>query len=309
MKLILAVFVVAAGLYLLVAHLYDKMNYKEIESVSAQPMKEDGVVNVLLIGSDSRDHESQGRSDAMILLSISSHSDKICMISLLRDMYVEIPGHEGNRLNAAYAMGGPELLMETVEHNLDITVNRYMVVDFEAFVSLVDAVGGVELTLTKEEIELVNGYLNEYNLLTGQEFGTYYMDTSKDGLVHLNGPQALAYTRNRYIGTDFGRTHRQRKVLAEVFKGIPKAVVTNPSELMDGFLPNLTTNLTKWECYRLSLMLPQILSYDMEQGSIPAEGTYKDATIRQMAVLEVDWETNKAYLQSLLFEKPEEAEQ
>lgn len=292
---------------MLVAHFYGRMNYKEIASVRSQPMKEDGVVNILLIGSDSRDKESKGRSDAMILLSISSHSDKICMTSLLRDMYVEIPGHGSNRLNAAYALGGPELLMETVEENLDVTVNRYMVVDFEAFVSLVDAVGGVELTLTKEEIELVNGYLNEYNLLTGQEFGTDYMDTSKEGPVHLNGPQALAYTRNRYIGTDFGRTDRQRKVLAEVIKGLPGAVVTNPSKLFDGFLPNLTTNLTEWECYRLSLMLPQMISYDLEQGRIPAEGTYQDATIRQMAVLEVDWEANKAYLRKLLYEEPTDA--
>lgn len=307
-NLLLVVFILAAGLYLLVGHVYSKLNYREIESVASQPMKEDGVINILLIGSDSRDGSADGRSDAMILLSVSSHSKKIYMTSLLRDMYVDIPGHDGNRLNAAYSFGGPELLMETVEENLDITVNRYMVVNFEAFANLVDAVGGVELELTSEEIELVNGYLNEYNLLTEQEFGTNYMDTSKAGLVHLNGPQALAYTRNRYIGTDFGRTERQRKVLSEVFKSLPKAVVTNPSELFDGLMPNLTTNLTEWECYRLSLMAPVILTYEMEQGSIPVEGTYQDATIRGMAVLEVDFEANKEYLHRLLFEATESEE-
>ncbi len=287
---------------------YSKLNYREIESVVSQPMHEEGVINILLIGSDSRDGSADGRSDAMILLSVSSHSKKIYMTSLLRDMYVEIPGHDGNRLNAAYSFGGPELLMETVEENLDITVNRYMVVNFEAFANLVDAVGGVELELTTEELELVNGYLNEYNLLTGQEFGTNYMDTTQAGLVHLNGPQALAYTRNRYIGTDFGRTERQRKVLAKVFEGLPKAVVMNPSQLLDGLLPNLTTNLTQWECYQLTLMSPVMLGYDLEQGSIPVEGTYHDATIRQMAVLEVNFEANKKHLHKLLFEENEEAE-
>lgn len=290
----------------MVGHVYSKLNYREIESVTSEPMREDGVINILLIGSDARDGSADGRSDAMILLSISSKTKKIYMTSLLRDMYVEIPGHNDNRLNAAYSFGGAELLMDTVEANLDITVNRYMVVNFEAFANLVDAVGGVELELTQDEIELVNGYLNEYNELTGQDFGTNYMDTSKEGMVHLNGPQALAYTRNRYIGTDFGRTERQRKVLTEVFKGLPGALVTNSSELFDGLMPNLTTNLTQWECYRLSLMAPMILSYDMEQGSIPVPGTYRDATIREMAVLEVDWEANREYLHKLLFEVAEE---
>jgi LCP family protein required for cell wall assembly len=266
-------------------------------------MKEDGVVNILLIGNDSRENGEDGRSDAMILLSISSRTKKIYMTSLLRDMYVDIPGHDGNRLNAAYSFGGAELLMETVEKNLGITVNRYVLVNFEAFANLVDAVGGVDLELSSAEIEWVNAYLNEYNLLTGKEFGTDYMDTSVEGLVHLNGPQALAYSRNRYIGTDFGRTERQRKVLTEVFHSLPKAVLLHPGKLVNGLMPNLTTNLTQWECYRLSLMAPAILTYDIEQQSIPLEGTYQDATVRGMAVLEVDFDTNKEYLQEILYEK------
>lgn len=291
----------AVGLYWVVGLVYGKLNYNKIESVATSPMKEDGVINILLIGNDSRQNGEDGRSDAMILLSISSKTKKIYMTSLLRDMYVEIPGHDNNRLNAAYSYGGAELLMETVEKNLDITVNRYMSVNFEAFANLVDSVGGVDLELSSAEIEWVNAYLNEYNLLTNKEFGTDYMDTSAEGMVHLNGPQALAYTRNRYIGTDFGRTERQRKVLTEVIHGLPKALLLHPGELVDGLMPNLTTNLTQWECYRLSLMAPQILTYDIEQGSIPLEGTYKNATIRSMAVLEVDFETNKEYLHKLLF--------
>jgi LCP family protein required for cell wall assembly len=300
---VLIVALLAVGWYFVVGLIYSKMTYHEIESLTSSPMKEDGVVNILLIGNDSRENGEDGRSDAMILLSISSRTKKIYMTSLLRDMYVDIPGHDGNRLNAAYSFGGAELLMETVEKNLGITVNRYVLVNFEAFANLVDAVGGVDLELSSAEIEWVNAYLNEYNLLTDKEFGTDYMDTSVEGLVHLNGPQALAYSRNRYIGTDFGRTERQRKVLTEVFHSLPKAVLLHPGKLVDGLMPNLTTNLTQWECYRLSLMAPAILTYDIEQQSIPLEGTYKDATVRGMAVLEVDFDTNKEYLQEMLYEK------
>lgn len=295
------IFLLAAGLYFVVAAAYSKLNYREIESLTSKPMKEDGVINILLIGNDSRQNGEDGRSDAMILLSISPKKKKIYMTSLLRDMYVEIPGHDNNRLNAAYSYGGAELLMKTVEENLDIKINRYMQVNFEAFANLVDAVGGVDLELSSAEIEWVNAYLNEYNLLTGKEFGTDYMDTSQEGTVHLNGPQALAYTRNRYIGTDFGRTERQRKVLKEVVRSLPKGML-HPIKLTDGLMPNLTTNLTQGECYQISLMAPFLLTYDIEQGSVPVEGTYRDATIRKMAVLEVDFEANREYLHRLLFE-------
>ena len=128
-----------------------------------------------------------------------------------------------------------------------------------------------------------------------------YFDDLSGGMVHLNGPQALAYCRNRYIGTDFGRTERQRKVLTEVIHKLPKGVLTNPKGLIDGLMPNLTTNLTQTECYRLSLMAPKILTYDIIQNSIPIEGTYKDATHRKMSVLEVDFEANKKFLQENLY--------
>ena len=291
----------AAGLYVLVGKVYAEMNYEEIESVASSPMKEEGVTNILLIGNDSRENGEDGRSDAMILLSISNKTKKIYMTSLLRDMYVEIPGHKDNRLNAAYSYGGAELLMETIEKNFDIHISRYVLVNFEAFANLVDAVGGVDLELTGKEVEYVNGYLVEYNILLGRPEGTDYFDDLSGGMVHLNGPQALAYCRNRYIGTDFGRTERQRKVLTEVIHKLPKGVLMNPKGLIDGLMPNLTTNLTQAECYRLSLMAPKILTYDIIQNSIPIEGTYKDATHRKMSVLEVDFEANKKFLQENLY--------
>ena len=297
----LIIALLGAGLYSFAGSLYQKMNYVEVESVADLPMKEDGVVNVLLIGNDSRENGDDGRSDAMILLSVSNRTKTIYMTSLLRDMYVEIPGHDNNRLNAAYSFGGAELLMETVEKNFEISVNRYVQVNFEAFVGLVDSVGGVDLELTTEELEYVNGYLVEYNMLTDRPQGTDNMDTQAAGMVHLNGPQALAYCRNRYIGTDFGRTERQRKVLTEVIKKIPGALVTNGSQLFDTLLPNLTTNLTKNECISLGLMAGKALTYDIIADSIPQTGTFRNATIRKMSVLEVDFEANRKYLQEKLY--------
>ena len=290
-----------AGLYLLTGLAYGKMNYSEIPAFSGKPLQEDGVIHILLIGNDSRKNGEDGRSDAMILLSVSRKTKSIYMTSLLRDMYVDIPGHEGNRLNAAYSFGGPELLMKTVEKNLDIPVHRYIQVNFEAFAGLVDAVDGVDLELSTEEIEYVNGYLVEYNMLTNRPQGTDNMDPSLSGMVHLNGPQALAYCRNRYLGTDFGRTQRQRKVLSEVIRKLPKALLLNGTELADSLLPNLTTNLTKGECFRLGLKAAKFLTYDLVSDNIPQKGTYSDATIRGMAVLEVDFEENRKYLREKIY--------
>ncbi len=302
---VLIIALLGVGLYQLVGAVYGKMNYKELPAVAAEPMKEDGVVNILLIGNDSRENGEDGRSDAMILLSISSRTKTIYMTSLLRDIYVDIPGHDGNRLNAAYAFGGAELLMKTIEHNFGIPVNRYMLVNFEAFANLVDAVDGIELELTRDEIEYVNGYLVEYNMLTGREQGTDNMDLSVadngPAVVHLNGPQALAYSRNRYLGTDFGRTERQRKVLTAVIGKLPGAVLTNAGGLIDSLMPNLTTNLTKNECFSLSLMAGKLLTYDIVSDNIPQPDTYRDVTIRQMQVLEVDFETNIRYLREKIY--------
>ncbi len=289
------------ALYWLVGIAYGKMNYSEIQDFSSKPLQEDGVTNILLIGNDSRQNGEDGRSDAMILLSISTKTGTIRMTSLLRDIYVDIPERDGNRLNAAYSFGGPGLLMETIEQNFDIPVNRYILVNFEAFAGLVDAVDGIDLELTSEEIEYVNGYLMEYNRLTDRPQGTDNMDVSADGMVHLNGPQALAYCRIRYIGTDFGRTERQRKVLAEVFHKLPGSLFSGAGQLADELLPNLTTNLTKGECFRLALTSWRFLKYDMVSDTIPQPGTYSNATIRGMSVLKVDFETNKRYLRENIY--------
>lgn len=281
--------------------IYGKMNYSEIPSFASAGIKDNGVVNVLLIGSDSRDETDEGRSDAMILLSISNSTKTIQMTSFLRDMYVEIPGYEGNRLNAAYAFGGPELLMETITQNFDIKIDRYMVVNFKAFANLVDAVGGVKLELSNDEVKWVNAYLNEYNLLQGLPIDNDYLDETLSGEIQLDGPQALAYSRNRYIGTDFGRTERQRKVLNQVIKKIPGAMVTNPTGIIDGLFPNLTTNVTRGEFIYLSSVAWKLAAYDIEQNMIPLQGTYSDANIRGMAVLQVDFEANKKYLKEKIY--------
>lgn len=279
--------------YLIVGMVYHKMQYDDSATDLRGPVSSGGVTNILLIGNDARTLDEMGRSDAMILLTISNKTHTMQMTSLLRDMYVDIPGHDGNRINAAYSYGGPQLLCQTIEQNLGIKVNHYVIVNFHAFAALVDAVGGIDLEVSNEEVQWINAYLNEYNLLEGKEMTTDYLDTSLSGVIHLNGPQSLAYSRNRYIGTDFGRTERQRKVLGQIMKKLPLALVTNTGDVINGLFPNLKTNLTQFDCYLLSFKAGSFLFYESEQNTIPADGTYSNKTIRDMAVLSVDFDANK----------------
>ena len=296
----LVLFGVALGVsYYMTQKAYSLMTYEEAGDLGKEALTSDGVTNVLLIGNDSRLNGEDGRSDAMILVSVSKTTGKVLMTSVLRDVYVEIPGYGSNRLNAAYAYGGAELLMKTIEKNFDIPVNRYVLVNFEAFANVVDAVGGVDLELSAEEVIWVNAYLNEYNELTGHEFGYNYLQQTEGGMIHLNGPQALAYSRNRYIGMDFGRTERQRKVMEQIIEKLPSAVMKDYNGFIEALCPNLTTNLTLSECYGLVLKAPFMLRYERVSASLPLEGTWWNETIDSMAVLGVDFEANKDYLHQI----------
>ena len=300
--LLILLIAAAGGLWVFAVNtVYDRMHYDPIESLQYTAMETEGVTNILLIGNDSREDSDDGRSDAMLLVSINNRTKKIYMTSFLRDMYVEIPGHKNNRLNEAYSFGGPELLMETIRLNFGIEVNRYMLVNFQAFAHLVDAAGGVDLELTNGEVIYVNGYLAEYNMLENRTPGTDYLDETLSGMIHLNGPQALAYCRNRYIGTDFARTGRQRKVLSALVEKAPAILAGHFMDLIRDLPEDLTTNLTKDECMRLSLMAPAAVVYGIEQQSIPVSGSYSDARIRDMAVLEVDFETNRQFLRESIY--------
>ncbi len=302
--ILLLIAILLGGLYAGVGYVYSKMHYNEIASVKSESPYEGGVINVLMIGNDSRTGDDDGRSDAMILVSMSSVTHEILFTSVLRDVYVDIPGHGKNRLNAAYSYGGPELLMETIEQNFGIKVNRYVSVNFEAFATLVDAVGGVDLNLTNEEVQWVNAYLNEYNMLRGVDMTTDYMDTSASGWLHLNGAQALAYSRIRYIGTDFERTNRQRKVINDVIDKLPNAMMTNGPQVIENVCSELTTNMTQNECYFLVLQAWKFKLYGRDSGSIPLEGTWSDYTTDSgMMVLKIDFDANKQYLQEKLYIK------
>ena len=227
----------------------------------------DGLLNILLIGQDRREGEDRQRSDAMILCSFNPETNRMSAISFLRDLYVQIPGYDDNRLNAAYAFGGFELIKETFNHNFGITVDGCLESDFEGFEKIIDAVGGVEIELTSEEAEIVG-------------------DGASQGTCNLNGKQAFTYARIRKIDSDFQRTDRQRKILNAVFEKAKGYQLMELAGLFSEILPMMSTDMTDDEIMTFALTLASSLAeMKIHSFCIPAEGTYKSATIKNMAVL------------------------
>lgn len=289
------------GLYALSYSIVSKTNYEKLETDYVRPAdveKVRGVKNILLIGTDARSSEEDGRSDSMIILSINSKKNRMVMTSILRDSYVEIPGHGNNRINAAYSYGQEDLLIQTIEQNFKIPIDAYAKVDFFSFIDIVDAVGGVEIDVTDEEMKWINAYLNETNELLGKEFGDGYLTQS--GRINLTGKQALSYARIRYIGTDFQRTERQREILSAVAAKV-KANPSSVSKLMGTVLPKITTNIPDTELTLMGMKAPLYLGYDVEQIHLPADGTWSNATINKMSVLQLDFEKNIQYFKDVVY--------
>ena len=250
------------------------------------------IFNIMLVGVDSRGDDVAGRSDSMILIHLNPETKKINTTSFLRDIYAEIPGRGGNRLNAAYVFGGPDLLLKTIHHNFGIEVDKYVTLNFWLVIDILNDFGGVDIEITEEEIELMNRYMKEHNKILGNPEGTDYLKAEDAGMRHLNGNQALSYARIRYIGTDFARTGRQRRIISLCIDKLKHMNVKEMNAMLEKYLPSVKTNLTEQDVTSLLFMALGIKDYTRESHVIPVDGTWKDAKIRGMSVLEIDFKAN-----------------
>lgn len=262
------------------------------ETLKSIATLETDTYNILLVGVDSRSDTNTGRSDCMILISVDEEDQRIVMTSFLRDIYLSIPGYGYNRLNAAFAYGGPDLLESTILANFGITVDKYVVVNFYTVMEFIDAVDGVDIEVTAEEIAVMNNYIKSHNSLLGNDEDTDIISEDDAGLLHLNGNQALAYARVRYVGTDFARTGRQREILEKVFEKMKDMSILDMVDLFEEFFPDITTDLTEGDFASLLLMLLDASSYSLDSMAIPATGTWSNANINGMAVLTIDFQAN-----------------
>lgn len=259
-----------------------------LPSIPKEDLAVEGVVNIMLIGEDRRPGQGRQRSDSMILCSFNKNRNSVTMISFLRDTYVAIPGHTSQKLNAAYAFGGPNLLDQTLATNFGVHVDGNVMITFDGFKGVIDLLGGVDIELTKKEANHLNKE-NGWSLSAGMQ--------------HLNGEQALAYSRIRKIDMDAMRAQRQRKVLTALInsyknKNVYEMVTLASDILKTGFVK---TDMTAQELtgYIMSLF-PMLSKASINNQQIPAEGTYESMSVGNYGDCKViEFDVNRKILQKI----------
>ena len=264
------------------------------------------IKNILLIGDDGFDGTTTARrSDSMMIVSINERTGKIVVTSLPRDMYVYIPGLKDsasfNRLNAAYAHGGVSMLINTIEVNFKIKIDKYVKMNFSSFIKVIDILGGVEVNMTQTEIDYM------------AERGYPLPEGTKPGLVKMNGEQTLNYCRcrhvkkfdpvaNKNLSGDFARTYRQREVLTILFNKMKKTSISDINDMLEEILPKVTHNFTKSEVLSYISDVAKYLKYEIVTQQLLAAGGWSYATIDGRSVYKMDFQRCWTYLEKKIKE-------
>jgi polyisoprenyl-teichoic acid--peptidoglycan teichoic acid transferase len=245
------------------------------------------VINVLVLGLDTRTPGGNGRSDLNMIISINRKNNTVKLASLLRDTLVPIEGHDWNRLNSAYVFGGPGLTINTVNQVYKTDIQRYVKLDFFAISDIIDAVGGVDITLTQAEADWMRSQ--------GVQI------TKGAGMKHLDGAKALAYARIRKIDSDFQRTQRQRNVMAAALKNLRSMGVLKAVNLMMKLLPQVKTNISSTEIVSLATGVINARGKEIGQTSIPINGAFTFKKYKGMQIISVDFNKNADALHKFIY--------
>lgn len=218
------------------------------------------ISNILLFGIDKASDLGKSRSDSIMIASLDKKHSKIKLTSIMRDTYVDIPGYGMDKINHAFAFGGEELAIQTVNQNFDMNIRDFATVDFEGLEEIIDSLGGIEIDIKENEVKYVAG--------------------SIAGSQTLDGKQALDYSRIRKTGNgDFERTQRQRLVLEEILKKVLDTGIASYPKILNKTLPFVETSLSKNEMLKLGSFTMASDIKDIEQFRIPVDGKAYDQII------------------------------
>ncbi len=292
-KLIIALIAItlaipAAGfgyMYFKLNSMYDKQAANEIKEVIPKVDKTKGITNILLVGVDGNNLEKGNRSDAMMVLTIDENNKDIRLTSLARDTFVQIPGRGKEKLTHAYAYGGPTLLLQTINENFDLPIDKYAAVSFESFVKIIDTIGGVEIDVLDKEVPYING-----------------VDSA--GVQTLNGNQALDYSRIRYADSAYHRDNRQRTVMEAAYVKLLNNFSSNVAQVGETILSYTKTNISPMEILSLGGKVIEIRDVDFDQMEFPLEGHRDGSIICDKTGWVIQWEEeyNKEQLHKFIYD-------
>ncbi|WP_411274738.1 LCP family protein [Daejeonella sp.] len=255
-------------------------------------------MNIALFGTDSRNSQVKGNADVIIILSINPSTQKLKMSSILRDTYVDIEGIGMDKINAAYAQGGPLLAVKTINRNFALDIKDYIHVDFLSAAAIVNALGGVNINLKPEELTYLNNYVKEISF----DGDIPVAPVSKAGLQNLNGRQAVAYTRIRDAGRgDYDRTDRQKAVLVALFSKMQGGGVNLLPVFLSKILPNLETSMNQFMLLSMGSHILNSKTKVIEQGRFPLDSASKGERINNIWYLKTDLKATSNSLYNFIY--------
>lgn len=289
-SILVVIAIIFSGGYFYIHNKLSKMNKVEIDKadlgisqdISTNYNNTDKIKNIALFGVDAPDGEN-GRSDSIMIATIDPVHKKLKLTSIMRDSYVNIPDRGLDKINHAYAFGGPQLAIKTINENFGLNIEDYMTVNFSSLPIIIDALGGVDITITDEEVSHIPGI-------------------SSAGTYTLTGDQALAYSRIRYAeGGDYKRTERQRTVLEGLFAKALSMPASSYVSILDTVLPYVQTNMSSSTI--LSIGTKALTSFEdqLEQQRFPLDGYCEGEMIDGVYYLTFDVETTKQQFMDYIF--------
>lgn len=289
--------VVAYGVYK-----YKKIDTTDLDTSKLEIYKSTGdYTNIALFGLDSREGELEGgaQSDCIMIASINNKTNEVNLVSVYRDTLLKQSDDTYEKANYAYNVGGPTDAIAMLNRNLDLDIEKYVSVNFNALADVIDALGGIDIDMTEEEVFWTNGYCTE----TSKVVGRSTTELSGAGVHTLDGIQAVSYARIRYTeGDDYKRTERQRTVLQKVFEKTQKASFSTLNKIIDSVFPQVSTNLT---IQNILGMAANATSYKMGETSgfpFEVEGSENVMNHEGSYVVPVDFASNVKKLHEFLFD-------
>jgi polyisoprenyl-teichoic acid--peptidoglycan teichoic acid transferase len=270
---------------------------------SAEKIKSE-TLNLAIFGTDRRNSNVYGNADMIMILSIDQAVKKVKLSSILRDTYVKIDG-KMNKINASFATGGPQLAIKTLNENFNLDIRDFVSIDFEGSARIIDALGGVVINVKKEELPLINTYLNELDPLNGMPADRL----STHGSQKLNGRQTVAYTRIRTVGNnDYERTERQRMVMAALSDKLRSADEEMLPSLVMQILPYMETSMSKLSLLKMGSELVNSTNKTIEPARFPLDKDSKGVIINGIWYLSADLQATTRSLHNFIYKNIKPAE-
>lgn len=310
----LAILIAVVGVFF---YFTSRLNIEVFDSEEGQGVismlneNDDGVTNILLIGADNdvgSGMDSPGNADGLVIVSINDAKKQITLTSLMRDIRVIKPNGHATKLTIAYHDGGPELLIECIERNLEIDIDNYVLLTYHDIVKIVDAAGGIDMELYEDEIYHMQEKIEAVSKTVGVYWGDHMIPVDQPGVHKLNGIQAAAFMRVRMAGNgDYERTERARRIILGLKDNVDRMNLVKLASFANEVLPCITTDIAQDEIAGHIVRLGKYMNYEFVSNRIPVDDSFSYSNDSNGYTI-IKYDINRDHFYDLVYTEKQRAE-